>query len=951
MVTRAGARRRSPFLVPAILVLLLVIVVALRLAGVYTDLLWFREVGASSGVGYSRVFNTILKTRILLFFLFGALMAALVGANLFIAYRLRPPFRAMSLEQQAVERYRVLVEPYLRRAFIAGAIVIGVFAGLGVSTQWRVWLTWRNAAAFGVKDATFHRDVSYFAYTYPFQRMVLGFLFSALLLSLIAAAAVHYLFGGIRLQSRGEKVIAAAKAHLSVLLGLIVLLKAFAYRLDTFGLAFSDRGVVKTGASYTDVHARLPGLRLLTVISLICAVLFIANLRSRGWGLPAVAFGLLILSSVLVGGIYPAIVQQLRVRPNEVKAEAPYIARNIAATRDAYDLNEVSVSPYAAKTTVTPAQLRADKTTIPNARLLDPSVLKKTFEQLQGIKGYYRFPTTLDIDRYTDKGDTQDYVVGLRELDQSGLAADQQNWLNQHLIFTHGYGFVATPANRVDIDGKPVFTEGDIPPHGFLRIDQPRIYYGEATTSYAVVGTSQPEFDRPTGTAGGQESFNYVTGGGKGGVSVGGFGRRLLYSLRYRDKNLLLSSAMGKDSRILYIRKPVDRVRKVAPYLKFDTDPYPAVIDGRTVWIVDGYTTSNSYPYAERLGFGTATTDARGNLQTPATINYIRNSVKATVDAFDGTVTLYRWDEDDPVLKTWESVFPGTVQPRSAMSASLLAHVRYPEDLFKVQRELLGRYHVTDARDFYSKQDFWSVPSDPTVQNSATKQPPYFLFMQVPGQRAAQFNLTSAMVPRGKENLAAFISVSGDQADYGRIRVLQLPSETTINGPAQVVSRFESNTQFSRDQTQLSGGTSDLRLGNLLTLPVGGGLLYIQPVYVESRGVSGFPQLRRVLVGFGDKIGYADTLREALEQALGAGAGGAAQEPGTNVSSGGGAVSADLLAALRDAQKAYDDGQAALRRGDFTAYGEAQSRLADALRRATAASRRSGSPSPSPSRS
>ncbi len=920
------------------IVIAVVILLALLAAGasLYTDLLWFRE------VGFSDVFTTTLRTKLLLFVVFGTAMAAIVGANIVIAHRLRPPFRPTSLEQQNLDRYRVATEPYLLVIVIAVSALIGLLAGVNATGSWRTWLAWRNQVSFGVKDPQFGRDIAYFAFTYPFQRVVLNVLFGALITSVVASAVTHYLFGGIRIQTAGEKVTAPARAHLSVLFGILVLLKGAAYYLDQFGLAFSSRGVV-TGASYTDVKAELPALRILMVIALICAGLFIYNLRSRGWALPAIGIGLLVLSSLVIGGIYPAFIQRIRVRPNEIAREAPYIQRNIDATRRAYGIDGAEYQPYQARTSLTAAQLRADKDTIPHARLLDPNHLQPTFEQLQQIRAYYGFTSTLDIDRYTVKGETQDYIVAARELDQRALQADQRNFINERLTYTHGYGFVAAPANTADTFGAPSFSIRDIPTKTPITLTrEPRIYYGELSPSYSVVGTDQPEIDRPSESNESQPSTN--TYDGKGGVDIGGRLRRLLYAVKFREPNLMLSSSLTDRSKILYNRNPRDRVAKVAPFLQLDQDPYPAIVDGKILWIVDGYTTTDGYPYAELKEFGAVTRDSRGGT-LQGRINYIRNSVKATVDSYDGTVTLYAWDDVDPVLKTWAKAFGSTLRPKSEMPKELVEHLRYPEDLFKVQRDLISQYHVAEARAFYTKEDFWGVPDDPNAARAGIPQPPFYLLLRVPGQDKASFDLTTVLVARNRPNLAAYVSVSSDQADYGKIRILQLPRDVNIPGPGQVASAIESKPEVSQSLSLLRGGGSNVILGNLLTLPVGGGLLYIEPVYVQASGGESYPLLRKVVVSFGDKIGYADTLALALDQVFGEGAappttGGPTTPPTTGGSD-------ELRLALAAAQQAYADGQAALAKGDFAAYGAAQARLKAALDRAQRASQGS-TPSASP---
>jgi uncharacterized membrane protein (UPF0182 family) len=935
--------RRPRALVPTLVVLAILTSLSGLFTNFFTDLLWFRA------IGYSSVFTTELRTKIFLFVLFGAIMAAAVAATIVLAYRLRPPYRAMSLEQQSLDRYRMGLQPYHRVVVPLVAGFIGLLAGASASGQWRTWLLWRNQVPFGVQDAQFGRDVGFFAFSYPWWRFVLGFAFAVVVLCLIAAAVTHYLYGGIRLQTPGDKTTHVARTHLSVLIGVFVLLKAVAYWLDRFGLAFSERGVV-TGPSFTDVNAMLPAKTILTFIALICAVLFFASVLFRGWQLPGVGLGLLVLSAVLLGGVWPAIVQQFQVKPSEVDREQPFIARNIEATRQAYGLDKVQKDTYTPDTTAAPGQLRDDADTTASVRLLDPTVLPPTYTQLQQVRGFYEFPDALDVDRYMLDGEKRDMVVAVREVDLTGVPDTQKNWINLATVYTHGFGFVAAPGNTRDTEGRPVFVEGGLPPSNNLAEYEPRIYYGETSPAYSVVGAPQGapnrEFDLPDDSAdNGQQNNTYA---GKGGVPIGSLFNRLLYAVKFQERNFILSNRLNDASRVMYIRNPKDRVARVAPWLTLDGDPYPAIVDGRIQWIVDGYTTSNGYPYSNRTTLGEATTDSltttsRAVIARQDQVNYIRNSVKATVDAYDGTVTLYGWDESDPVLRTWQQAFPGTVQPRSAMSEELLAHVRYPEDLFKVQRELYRRYHVTDAVAFYGGQDFWLVPDDPVRGESGEAQPPYYLTIRMPDQVEPAFSLTSVYVPQRRQALAAFMAVNADAGeDYGTIRVLELPTNQQIDGPNQIRNQFRSDPEVGQLVNILERGGSQVEFGNLLTLPVGGGLLYVQPVYVAATGENEtYPLLRKVLVTFGDELAFEDTLQQALDKVFQGQSGVDTGEPPVEGEEppppppppGGGGGNA-VQQALADAQQAVQEGQQALRDQDFAAYGEAQDRLAEALQRA-----------------
>ena len=966
----AGLPARPRLLGPALVVVAVVLLFGGLLLSLYTDLLWFQS------TGYSEVFTTVLLTRLVLFLSFGLLMALLIGINAAVAYRVRPPFRPMSLEQQNLERYRVSLEPYRRTALLAGAGLFGLFAGLSAASRWQTWLLWRNGTQFGVADEQFGRDVSYFAFTYPFQRFVLGFLLTAVILSLLAAAVVHYLFGGVRLQTAGEKVSPAARAHLSVLIGLVVLLKAFAYYLDRYGLAFSERGYVQ-GPHFTDVNAVLPAKTILIGIAVICALLFFANIVVRNIMLPAGALALLVVSSIVIGGIYPAYTQQFRVKPNEIQREEPFIERNIEATRQAYGIDDVDVIDYQASQDADPEQLEREASQVDTARLLDPNELAPTFEQLQRLTFYFGVADALDVDRYEVDGELQDVVVAAREVDISGLSGAQRSWINERLAYTHGNGLIAAPADRVDAEGRPLFEELEPnAPGSPIQLEEPRIYFGELSPEYSIAGTDQPEIDGPrdfglAGDEGAEEVEGQATTSydGDGGVELRHLGRKLAFALKYREPNLLLSNAIRDDSRIMYEREPRERVEKVAPFLEVDSDPYPAAVDGRIVWIVDGYTTSAGFPYSQRVNFGEAVSDSQsGGVAVPRQVNYIRNSVKATVDAYDGSVKLYQWGDRDPVLETWNKAFGGDlIRPTSEISDELEQHLRYPEDLFKVQRELLAEYHVEDAGEFFTREDFWEIPADPAravnevaggvaavpqqpagqqqpvidAAASGPSQPPFYSLLQFPGQ-GRSFRLSTSFTALNRPNLAAFASVSSDPEDYGQISVLEVPRGNPPNGPGQVANQFLSEQVVADELFPFRQNRAEVTFGNLLTLPAGSGLLYVQPVFVRAQGGESFPTLQRVLVSFGNEVAAGTTLAESLADLFGAPAPDepdepdepdTPEEPAPTATPSPTAPAPDIAAAVQEATQAFEDGQAALTRQDFAAYGEAQARLKRALDR------------------
>ncbi len=918
--------------------------IMVSLSGFYADLLWFRS------VDFVSVWSTVLTTKISLFIIFGLITSLFITTNVYLAFKTRPIYVPVSIEADNLERYRGQLEPIRRWVLVAIAVGFFYFAGTSGMALWEPWLQFKNATSFGIKDSQFGLDISFFTFKLPFYEALIAWAISTLILTIIAAAAVHYLYSGIRLQAAEDKTTVAARVQLSVLLGILVLIKAVAYWFDRYALELKE-GRLITGLSYTDVNALLPAKAILAGISLICALLFFANIIRRSWVLPAAGLSLLVISSLLISGIYPAAIQQFQVKPSESSKEAPFIQRNIEATRAAYGLSDVTVKDYEATIETSAGQLKNDEATISNIRLLDPSVVPSTFRQLQQIKPYYDFADSLDVDRYTIDGVKRDSVVAVRELNIEGNPA--RNWINDHLVYTHGFGFVSALGNTIDTDGKPTFSVGNIPPTSGLGKFQPRIYFGENVPDYSIIGgakTSKPtELDYPDdNSANGQKNYTYT---GKGGVPMGSLFTRLLFAIKYQEQRIVLSNLINSDSKILFNRNPSERVAKVAPWLTLDGNVYPAVVDGRILWIVDGYTTSNGYPYSKKTNLADATTNSITTSTTAVAslasrnVSYIRNSIKATVDAYDGTVKLYQWDTKDPVLATWSKSFPGTVTPKSAMTKSLLEHIRYPEDLFGVQRDVLSTYHVKTADAFYGGQDFWRVPTDPSsLGANAGVQPPYYMTLKLPGQEKAAFSLTTSFVPRGnRQNLTAFAVVNSDNGpDYGKISVLQLPRSTNISGPSQVASNFEAKPEVAQALSLLRQGGSDVVLGNLLTLPVGGGLLYVQPVYVRATANnSAYPLLQKVLVSFGDVIGFDNTLKGALDQVFGGNSGtvlnNTSQSTSGTTSGGNTNMSSSLKSALASAQSALADSQAALKKGDFTAYGKAQDRLKAAIAAAISA--------------
>ena len=942
MSTVRIGRRRSAILPTLVIVAALVVIFAI-FTSIWTDRLWYRS------FDYGAVFSKMLLTRIGLFAAFGLIMATCVVANAAIAFRLRPRLGAPS-GSPILERYRDLLESRFVVITVIVGVLVGLFAGGSASSRVFDYLAWRNASPFNVDDPQFGIDVSFFVFGYPWWRFTLSFAFAVLGLSVVAAAIVHYTMGGLRLSGPRRGGTPAAQAHLSILIGLAVIVKGVGYWFDQYGQEIVDRpGILMTGITYTADHATITAKMILAIIAGLCALLFFANALLRRWVVPTIGLILLLLSAIVLGLVYPGAVQYFSVKPSERLRETPYIAKHIAATRAAYAVDKVEISDYSAKTTASAGQLKADAEALPGIRLIDPNVVSPAFDQLQQVRGYYSFPNTLDVDRYTIDGKETDAVVAVREMDLKGVTG--ANWNNLKTVYTHGFGLVAAYGNRRQSGGEPEWIVKDIPPTGLIEEHEPRIYFGENLGSlanqYSMVGAppgvAPVELDTPGGGEGGNpKTYTYT---GKGGVPIGNLWNRLLYAAKFADVNLLLSEQVNSASKIIYDRTPRERVQAVAPWLKVDGDAYPAVVEGRIVWIVDGYTTSNSYPNSKRVNLRDVTSDALTNTPGGAVvaqprddINYIRNSVKAVVDAYDGTVKMYAWDEADPVLQTWQKAFPNVVAPKAAIPQDLLDHLRYPQDLFKVQREIIARYHMTDPANWYQNSSLWDVPNNPVGTATQSKESPAYLSVKWPTDDGAIFSLTSAYVPRGRSNLAAYMAVNADASspDYGRMRILQMSDTTQIDGPGQAFSAMTQNeTVSSRLRPFLNQGSASATFGNLLTLPLGSGLLYVTPVYIQRQGTTGaYPALQFVVIRFGQQVGIGDTLQDALDQVFKGDSGAKTDEGGTSNEPTGKADNPAAAKALEEAEAAFADADRALAAQDLAGYQAKLKEAEGAVRRA-----------------
>ena len=942
----------------------------------WTEILWFQQMHATR----------ILLTR------WGVIAGlAVVGVVLSVAVLrimigLSHRHRVSSKRGEAaanLRQYQDAIEPFKKLAFWLVALVLGIPAGLRLAEGWQTVLTWLNATPFGKTDPIFGWDISFFVFTLPFLELVVSFLLHLVILSLVVSIVASYLYGGLQVVPRPHATV-PVRRHLGILAAVASVIIGVQYWIGRYSL-LTQSGDNIDGAMYADVNATLPAHSILAAISIAVAALFLVAAFRGTWRLPTIGVVVTVVAALVIGGAYPALIEQFRVRPNARSLNAPYIQHNIDATLEAYGLDDLDYQTYDATTTAQPGQLREDSESTSQIRLLDPQVIRKTVQQLQQSRPYYSFDSGFFVDRYTINGERRDTVISMRELNLAGLSQEQQNWVNRHTVYTHGFGVVAAYGNSITSDGLPSYWEQSIPSKGEIGEYEPRVYFSQSAPDYSIVGgpegTPAQELDYPDDNApGGQVSTTFK---GNGGPSVGNVWNKLLYSIKFGSTDIFFSSQTNEESQILYDRDPLLRVAKVAPYLTLEQKAYPAVVDTdgdpstpkRLVWVVDAYTTTDSYPYAQHQSLSSSTVDSRsqsvGQYIQENSINYMRNSVKAIVDAYDGSVRLFQWDEKDPILSTWMKIYPGSVESKQNISADLMGHLRYPEDMFKVQRDLLTSYHVRDASDFYTGGDRWRLAEETSTaatangastatmsssqQQAVRVQPPYYLTMQMPGQQSAEFSLTSVFVPGGeskREAMAGFLAVdseTGSEAGkvregYGKLRLIALPSSTTVPGPGQIQNAYDTNQTIASQLNVLNLSDSTVIRGNLLTLPVGGGLLYVQPVYIQGSGGANYPVLRFVLTAFGNRVGFAPTLAESLDQTFGGDSAAkvAGGDQSTDKNKGGGdqqnqaesEPSKQLASALQDANQAIQDGQNALKNNDWAAYGESQKRLNDALTKA-----------------
>jgi uncharacterized membrane protein (UPF0182 family) len=901
------------------------------IAGFYTDFLWFDELGITS------VWKQVLGAKIALGAIFTAVFFVVMWANLAIADLLAPKFRPMGPEEELVERYHQIVGSRAGLVRVAVAGIFALIAGPGVSGQWNAWILFRNRVPFSARDAQFGKDIAFFVFDLPFLTFVVDWLFATFVIVLIVTAVAHYLNGGIRFQTPVQKVTPQVKAHVSVLLAVLALLKAVGYFLQRYELVYSTRGVVQ-GAGYTDVKAQIPALQLLFVISLFACALFLVNILRRGWVLPVIAVGLWALVSVVVGAAIPAFIQQFLVQPTESTKERPYIDRNIKATRIAYNLRDVLVKPFEADNQLAGTDLDDNAVTVRNVRLWDPTVLTATYKRLQEIRNFYQF-NDVDVDRYPDTANSNTQVLlSTRELRIDGIPSP--SWVNQHLVYTHGYAAVLSSSNGVASDGNPLFLVKDLPPTGKPEIAVPAVYYGQMLGGYAIVNTQQREIDftLPDGT---NQTSTYR---GRGGVQMSSWIRRAALSLRFGELNPLISDFVTNRSRAIYVRDIDERVRKAAPFLRFDHDPYPIIYRGGIHWVYDAYTTTSRYPYSERAD--TNRLDADSGLNS--NFNYVRNSVKVLIDAYNGSMTFYITDPSDPIVQAYKRAFPRLFTDGTRMDNELRSHMRYPEDLFRIQTNMYGLYHIQDPAAFYNKTDAWDIAQEPGSVGGTASSPlasaqgptvgtarenrmdPYYLLMKLPDANDDDFLMMQPFVPFSRDDsrkdLTAFMVAKSDPDEYGKMEVYEMPRQRQINGPALVNSQINQDPAVSQEITLLGQRGSNVVFGNMLLVPIEGSLLWIRPLYVEAEGTTPLPQLKKVIVVSGDQVVMENSLREALVRLFGSSPPTLEQQGGAQAPSPTTGTTpttptpgqATVTQLLGEADAHFTAAEEALRRGDLT---------------------------------
>ena len=927
---RRLARPSRRFFIALAVFVLIVLLASLRtLAVIWTDQMWFSQ----DGVG--QVFNTMIATKIGLAVAFGLIFFVLMWVNLMLTDRFGARDLSFEPEDEVVRRFQNAVRPYAGRIYAGIAVVTGFIAGLNASGQWQTWLLFVHRQSFGTTDPLYHKDVGFYIFTLPFFSFVVTWTLVSLFVILIVTSILHFFNGGIRTTRRSPRVAPRVKAHLSVIGAGIALMKALGYVIARWELVNSTNGVVQ-GASYTDVHARMPALTILIFLSLASGLILLANVRSRGWSLPAVAVGLWAFVALIIGVLYPTFLQTFKVSPAQATLEAPYIARDIVAPRHAYGLTNVSYHSFAAASSVPASVLKADANTLNNIRLWDPdpNIALETVIRRQSIRAYYTFDS-LGVDRYVINGKLAPVLIGARELSTANLTSP--TWVNTHLQYTHGVGAAVLAANQVDpTSGNPIFDVSNVPPTstaGLPTLTTPSIYFGLSYGGWVVANTKQPELDYQviSGPNAGQSLETHY--GAKGGVVVGGFFSRLALAARLGDFNFLISNQITPQSRVLFVRNVTAMAQKAAPFLTFDSQPYAVIANGSVNFVLDGYTTSSQYPYSQNASNLNVN---QGGL--PYSFNYVRNSVKVVINAYTGKMTFYIMDPTDPIIRAYAAAFPGMFQPLSMMPTSIRSHLRYPSDLFSVQAATLGRYHITSASAFYNASDRWEVspttgagaPSQTlkvttvtdvngnVISSTLSPMAPIYQVGSLPQANHQQLLESVAFVPAGNSGtvqiLSAFMIATSDPNDYGQLNVYATQRGQSTPGPAQVDSQIAANAKVSSDVTLLGQVGSQVLLGNDIMVPLDQSVLYIRPFYVSATS-NPLPQLRYVIAVFNQQVSISPTVSGAIAGVLG---GTIPSNPGGNT--GGGKTGQTATEYLTKATEDYTSALAALKAGKLGTY-------------------------------
>lgn len=829
--------------------ILLIVVIILSIAkGIWTEWLWFSSLNLSS------VYSTVISTKMATFFIAAVIFIILFTGNLFIARRIGPKSAIPFMPSEVMQRIRKLT----LTTITLGTILLSIIFGSTALSHWEIILKFQNGQAFGTTDPIFHKDISFYVFSLPFQHFIQGWLLSTCIVILVVTIA--YYFIAYRIRRLSFNVTTGVKAHISSILAIILGLFAWKYFLDIWNLVYSERGAV-FGAGYTDVHAQLVAYKILIAIVIICAIIVLANIFLRGFRLPVYAFGIFIIAVIVISIIYPAAVQRFQVKPAELTKERQYIEYNISLTRAAFALDRIEEIPFSAKEKLTQNDIEANPTTINNIRLWDHRPLKSTYHQEQALRPYYDF-YDVDIDRYIIDGQYRQVMLSARELYQENFDKDAQKWVNQRLVYTHGYGVVLSPVNEVTDKGAPILMIKDIPPdsgnHTRLQIDKSEIYFGEKTNNYILVNTNTEEFDYPKG-----DNNIYTEYKGSGGISLNSLLRRAAYAWYLGDLNILISDELTSNSKLLYYRNIQDRVHHVAPFLQLDSDPYLVITEeGRLIWIIDAYTWSNKYPYSQPLNTDTNTISnfSKGT-------NYIRNSVKAAVDAYDGTVTLYVIEPEDPVIKTYQAIFPTLFTSIDKMPADIKSHLRYPEGMFTVQAQTYLRYHMQDPKVFYGKEDLWSFPEE-IYKGTPQRMQPYYMIMRLPDEEKEEFLLMLPFTPANKKNTISWLAARSDSENYGKLLTYYLPKDKLVYGPSQIENRIEQDLAITEQFALWGRGGSTVIRGNLLMIPIEDSFLYIEPVFLQGTS-GGLPEFKRVIVATGEALAMEDTLDKALAVVFG----------------------------------------------------------------------------------